>query len=189
MKLAFDTETTGLWQYGKPATHPSQPRCVQLGAILAEDNGLVRGEINLIIKPDGWTIPKEASDVHGITTEIAEQFGVPIVLALNLFNRFSIMADTLIAHNYSYDDGVLKGEFARIDREPEFVKKNNFCTMKASTDIVAIKGPRGNKWPKLQEIHKFLFGEEFEGAHDAMADVRACLRVFFELKKRAEVKA
>jgi len=29
-----------------------------------------------------------------------------------------------------------------------------------------------------------LFGTGFEGAHDALADVKACADCFFELKKR-----
>ncbi len=181
MKLIFDTETTGLINYKAPKIHECQPRCVQLGAILSDDNGAVRGEINLLIKPDGWVIPKEASDVHGITNELCEKFGVPIVIALNVFNRFARVADLMVAHNFDYDDQILRNEFARIDKPNDFVTKTSFCTMKASTNIVGIKGPRGNKWPKLQETHKFFFNEEFEGAHDAMADVRACKRVFFHL--------
>lgn len=184
MKLVFDTETTGLINYKAGKKSPLQPRMVQLGAVLIEDDGKVRGEVNLIIKPDGWTVPKEAADVHGITTEIAEKYGIPVVIALNIFNRWSVIADTLVAHNFDYDDTILQSEFARIDREPEFVKKNSFCTMKAATDVVKIPGPRGFKWPRLQETHKFLFGEEFADAHDAMADVRACGRVYLELLKR-----
>lgn len=184
MKLVFDTETTGLKNYKMPKTHPSQPRMVQLGAILIEDDGKVRGEINLIIKPDGWVVPKEAADVHGITTEMAEKYGIPVVIALNIFNRWSAMADTLVAHNFDYDDTVLQSEFARIDKTPEYLKKHSFCTMQASTDVVKIPSARGFKYPKLQEAHKFLFGTEFEGAHDAMADVRACGRVYLELLKR-----
>lgn len=184
MKLVFDTETTGLINYKAKKTDSCQPRMVQLGAILYEDNGQVRGEANLIIKPDGWTVPAEAAAVHGITTEIAERCGVPVVLALNIFNRWAGMADTIVAHNFDYDDVIMLSEFARIDRPPAFKEKPAFCTMKASTDIVKVQGARGNKWPKLQETHKFFFGVEFEGAHDAMADVRACGRVFFELLKR-----
>jgi len=33
------------------------------------------------------------------------------------------------------------------------------------------------KWPKLIESYQFLFNESFDGAHDALADVRACARV------------
>jgi DNA polymerase-3 subunit epsilon len=184
MKLVFDTETTGLIKKSLPLDHPDQPRIVQLGAILYSDAGEVRAELNLIIKPDGWTIPKEAAAVHGITTEIAEQYGVPLAFALSLFNQLVKLADMVVAHNYDYDNPVVEGEFIRLGKPCPLTGKNNFCTMKAATDVVKEPGSRGYKWPRLQTTHKFLFGSEFEGAHDAMADVRACGRVFFELKKR-----
>ena len=56
--------------------------------------------------------------------------------------------------------------------------------MQGSTDFCAIVGNYGYKWPKLQELHKELFGYPFEGDHDALVDVRACVRCYFELRKR-----
>lgn len=44
----------------------------------------------------------------------------------------------------------------------------------------------GYKNPNLQEAYKHFFGVEFEGAHDAMADVRACRDVFFKLNELEE---
>ena len=38
------------------------------------------------------------------------------------------------------------------------------------------------KWPNLQEAHQHAFGKPFDGAHDAMADLRACKDVYFWLK-------
>jgi len=40
------------------------------------------------------------------------------------------------------------------------------------------------KWAKLIELHKKLFGVEFDGQHDAKYDVAACMKCFFELKER-----
>lgn len=40
------------------------------------------------------------------------------------------------------------------------------------------------KWPTLTELHVKLFECEFEGAHDALDDVKAMVNCFFELKKR-----
>jgi DNA polymerase III epsilon subunit-like protein len=44
-----------------------------------------------------------------------------------------------------------------------------------------------NKTPKLVEAYRFFFGEDYDGAHSALADARACARVFFELRRREEV--
>lgn len=46
-----------------------------------------------------------------------------------------------------------------------------------------VKLPR-NKWPTLQELHTFLFGVGFEGAHDALVDVRACAKCYWEIQRR-----
>ena len=57
------------------------------------------------------------------------------------------------------------------------------CTMLSSTGILKIKTKQGYKWPKLEECIKFFFDEQLEGAHDALTDVRACIRVYKELEK------
>jgi DNA polymerase III epsilon subunit-like protein len=56
--------------------------------------------------------------------------------------------------------------------------------MLGSTDFCAIVGNYGFKWPKLQELHHILFKKQFEGSHDALVDVRACAKCYFELRKR-----
>ena len=56
--------------------------------------------------------------------------------------------------------------------------------MLASTNYCAIPGSYGKfKWPKLQELYVKLFNEKFEGAHDALADIEATVKCYFELVK------
>jgi DNA polymerase III epsilon subunit-like protein len=63
-------------------------------------------------------------------------------------------------------------------------KAQTYCTMKETTNICKLPGNYGKfKWPKLTEAHQHFFGIPVEGAHDAMTDVRACKRIFFEIKK------
>ena len=61
--------------------------------------------------------------------------------------------------------------------------------MKSSTQYCKLQG-RGMSFkpPKLAELHKFLFSEFFEGAHDAMMDVEATMRSFIELVKRGVIE-
>jgi len=63
-------------------------------------------------------------------------------------------------------------------------KPQKICTMQSTTDICKLPSQYGFKWPSLQELHKFLFGCDFEGAHDASDDVTAMAKCFFELKRR-----
>ena len=59
--------------------------------------------------------------------------------------------------------------------------------MQASTDYCAIpsNSPYGGyKWPKLEELYRKLFGCMFDNAHDALADVEATKKCYFELLDR-----
>lgn len=180
--LVFDTETTGKAEFRLPPEHPSQPRVVQLAALLIDEAGEEQAALNLIVRQSEG-IPKEAADIHGITTEIANQFGVPLLHALEPFGSLVKQAGLLVAHNIAFDHLVMTGEFGRMC--VPFEIRPSFCTMTAMTDICKLPGNYGKyKWPKLQEAHKHAFGAEFEGAHDAMADVRACARLYRWLKER-----
>ena len=64
-----------------------------------------------------------------------------------------------------------------------FNKRERFCTMKTSTELCAIPGRYGFKWPTLAELHQRLFGTIPAGAHAAGSDVEACARCFFEMKR------
>jgi len=186
MILTFDTETTGKGDYKLPFDHPSQPRMVQLGAILHDANDRVVAELNLIIKPDGFTIPDEAANIHGITTDIAIRYGFPLRRAMLMFEQLCLMAETAVAHNFDYDDRIIRGEAVRLDLKPviaTFASVKSFCTMKTATPLCKLPGMRGFKWPTLQEAHQHFFNAPFDGAHDAMADVRACRRVYEALTK------
>jgi hypothetical protein len=58
-----------------------------------------------------------------------------------------------------------------------------FCTMLSSVEVCRLPGRYGDyKWPRLAELHQHLFGADFAGAHDAAADVMACLRCYFALR-------
>ena len=55
--------------------------------------------------------------------------------------------------------------------------------MKSSKAFVGIKNKFWFKFPKLSELHIKLFLEDFINAHNAVADIHATKRCFFELKK------
>jgi len=182
--LFFDTETTGFVRKNIPANDPSQARVCQLAAMLCDHEGNELGRINRIIRPDGWYIPDRVAQIHGITTQRAEQEGVPVADALLEFSKMSDIASIYVAHNFKFDNDMMEIESFNT---PTFVWRptTSYCTMMRATDVCKIPATRGSgyKWPKLMEIYKHLFGEEFSGAHDAFADMVAMKRVYFELKK------
>lgn len=184
----FDTETTGIVDFRAPLTAPHQPRIVQLGAQLHDANRRVVAEMNLLVKPDGWTIPPEATAIHGITTEMCDRFGFPIKTVLGLFIRMARKSDLQIAFNFDYDNALVQGELVRLEAADDlafWLQAKSFCAMKAATPVLKIPGGRGGeyRWPKLSVAYRHFTGSELEGAHDAMADVRGCAAVFYALKQ------
>lgn len=194
--LFFDTETTGIPSYSLPNGDPAQPRCVQLAALMTDDDGQEIQSVSVIIRPDGWKIPKDVAAIHGITTYFALRHGVREQVAQVLFWDLMSRADLIVAHNIKFDRQVIATMFARAGRR-EFKFPPSFCTADAATPIVNLPptekmvaaGFNRPKTPKLEECIRHFFGETLDGAHDALVDVRACARVFFEIKRRERDEA
>ena len=187
MYLFFDTETTGLPKNYKAPYHltANWPRMVQLGYALIDNERQVITTRNIIIKPVGFTIPVEASDIHRITTERALEEGVDLAEALAEFLADVKRADTLVGHNVEFDMNIVGAELVRskVDEQPLF-NKRRICLMKSSTDYCQIPGKYGYKWPSLSELHIKLFGRDFDESHDAFEDVKATANCFFRLKTK-----
>jgi DNA polymerase III epsilon subunit-like protein len=186
MYLFFDTETNGLpINYKAPLSElDNWPRLVQLAWIFFDSSGNKIARNNHIILPVGFTISSESASVHGITTERAISEGVELMEVLNEFQSFCAQASTLVAHNMRFDEKILGAEYLRKKLPNPLEPLNKRCTMLESTDFVAIKNAHGYKWPTLKELHIKLFGSDFDGAHNAAADVEATARCFWELKRR-----
>jgi len=185
MILFFDTETTGLPRnYKAPVTDLANwPRVVQIAWLLTDDGGAEIASAERIVRPDGYVIPPESSRVHGITTERALREGVPLPEVLGDARAAIDKAAVMVAHNMSFDEKILGAEFLRAGLPNVVEAKTRLCTMQAATDFCALPGRYGYKWPSLAELHARLFNESFDGAHQALVDVRACARCFVELRR------
>lgn len=197
MYLFFDTETNGLPKNWKAPMLEldNWPRVIQLAWLVVNKDNLDRAEWKYLILPDGWTIPdgSQGEDAsfwieHGYNTTKSLAEGVPIKGALESFMLDVNECQYLVSHNMDFDYNVLGAELVRAGVRGK--KLTRICTKEASTDYFKIPfagrkqypGARQSfKWPKLSELHVKLFGTDFEGAHDAMADVRALRTCFFEL--------
>ena len=190
MYLFFDTETTGLPKNWKaPVTDLNNwPRLVQLAYLLFDSNGNKISEGDFIIKPSGFTIPLEVSRIHRITTERANNEGKDLLTVLRHFNSLIEKSSCLVAHNMSFDENIVGSEFLRNGMLNTIPSKNRICTMESSTNFCAINGPYGYKWPKLSELHYKLFKTDFEEAHNAMVDIHATSRCFWELAKKGVIE-
>jgi DNA polymerase III subunit epsilon len=185
MNLFFDTETTGIPRNYKALVSDldNWPRLVQIAWIVMDDSENEIKSAEYIIKPNGFLIPKEAARIHGITTELASKSGVDLGPVLEEITEDIAAAAAIIAHNMQFDEKILGAEFLRMGHLNAIDGKPRKCTMQSSKNFCRIPGPYGNKWPKLQELYKILFLEGFGNAHSALADVRACSKCYFELRR------
>lgn len=188
MYLVFDTETTGLPRnWNAPVTDLNNwPRIVQLAWQFYDGQGNLLAEANRIIRPDGFVIPGESTMVHGISTEKALREGIDLKDALLEFADVLSVSKGLVAHNISFDDRVVSAEFIRTNLPRELLQQSKkLCTMEWSVEYCKLPGgPKGYKYPNLNQLHACLFGVGFDGAHDALVDVQACARCFFEMLAR-----
>jgi len=194
--LGVDTETTGLPARGEVITSPSYPYLVEMAAILFDtDTEREVAMFSFIIRPDGWTIPSAASEIHGITQEMATARGVPTAVAIAAYTNLRAVSDEIIGHNVEFDLGMIAAQIHRLGRVPAHPGPGAVaCTVALGTPICRIPATErmvaagyGDQFkrPNLSELHQYLFGEPFDGAHSALADVRASLRCLFEIRRRA----
>ncbi len=187
--LFFDTETTGLPRdhTAPPSDTANWPRMVQLAWIVSDYSGNVQKRRSVIIKPVGFTIPADASRLHGITTDRALREGAELSSTLSDFYADLAAASHYVGHNVDFDIHVVAAELCRMNRSySEFDRTPHTCTMMCSVDFCKLLPLRYGeyKWPKLQELYSKLFGRVFDDAHDAAADITATKECYFEMVRR-----
>ena len=184
--IFLDTETTGLpYRMDAPSYAVwNWPRLVQISWLAQDRKGRDISKGSHIIRPDGFTIPRDVARIHGITTERAMSEGIELEEALKSFLRDTYFAECLVCHNTAFDKKVVGCELYRTYGSDPIGIIPSRCTMLESTDWCDLPGFYGEpKWPKLQELHELLFGHGFIGAHDACADVAATARCFWKLRR------
>ncbi len=182
--LLLDTETTGLPRIDAGGTL-IQPRIVTISWLLGLADGQSERERSYVVRPDGFIIPREATAIHGISTEHALATGSSLHTVLRQLceDCDALRPEMVVAHNASFDRPVVEAEFQRLGLLSPLTPLRSICTMRSTVPLCRI--PRrhgaGFKWPTLQELHVRLFARPFEGAHDSASDVRALFKCFSTL--------
>lgn len=185
--LFFDTETTGIPDWKTPSGDECQPHLVQIAAHLVNpDNREIISTLDVIVRPDGWEIPEEVTEVHGITTEDALRYGVPEPLALQMFLEMW-RGRTRIAHNTTFDNRIIRigtKRYCSEEVQDQWKEGAYECTGLLSKPIMKMlpRGRYGYKMPKLVEAYEYFCGQELQNAHTAIADVNACKDVYFAVQ-------
>ncbi|MBD0823665.1 DNA polymerase III subunit alpha [Aestuariibaculum marinum] len=191
MYLIFDTETTGLpKRWDAPITDTDNwPRCIQIAWQLHDGMGNCIDHQDYLVQPEGFNIPYDAEKVHGISTELAQEQGVPLVEVLEKFNAVLGKTKFIVGQNVKFDLNIMGAEFVRGDMANvlQELPVLDTCT-EHTAELCQIPGGRGGKFklPTLTELHEFLFKQPFAEAHNATADVEATTRCFLELIRLEE---
>lgn len=183
--LFFDCETNGLPKDYKASYTDvdNWPRVISLAWCLADIDGNAIDQQYHLIKPDGWQVPTEKFWVdNGYSQADSEANGVPMLDVLHRFMMAKQEASCLVAHNLNFDHRIVWAELIRHNLTPRS-GMHKICTMMTTTKYCGIPGSRGMKWPKLEELHRKVFNCDFEDAHNALADVLAMKKCFYELVK------
>lgn len=162
----FDLETTGL--------DISSDRIVSIATSKVMPDGEIINKytlINPIIK-----ISKEASDIHGITNEMVKDKPQFKQIAKSLYD---FMQDCYLGgyNNNFFDNAFLQEEFLRCDIE---FPPNDIV----SVDACAIF--KNYEKRDLSSALKFYCNKEMENAHNAEADIKATIEVFFSQMEKYE---
>jgi len=197
--IVFDTETTGLperksYDVYYPYTQLEKyefSRLVSISWAVYDGSEKITSRY-FIIKPMGFVIDNssKATEIHGITSEIAEEQGVDInTVFMTLLGDIDVEnMETLVAHNLEFDWHILLSEISRLKNSPEKVlaadnllelihSLKKYCTMKMGASVVKIPhrySRSGWKYPSMQELHEHLVGVRFTNAHNAEIDMLAC---------------
>lgn len=190
MYLIFDTETTGLpKRWDAPITDTDNwPRCIQIAWQLHDAHGKLVEAKDYLVQPEGFDIPYDSEQIHGISTALATKEGEKLGLVIDEFIQALNKADFIVGQNLGFDINIMGAELCRLQIDPSILtqkKTLDTCT-ETTANLLMLPGGRGNRYklPNLTELHQYLFDVPFSEAHNATADVEATARCFFELIRR-----
>lgn len=190
--LFLDLETTGL-PLSRGQTYrniENWPRWVSICWAIhkSEDQSIVHKYS--VVRPQGYSIPSESTKIHGITNEYAAKHGRSTAEIIREFNNDLVRykPNKLVAHNVEFDRNVFLAEVLRNNMKTTMGELPCLCTMMATINYCQL--PRrggGYKYPKLEELYTELFDDYFDNAHNASADVEACVSCYYEIERRGIV--
>jgi len=197
-----DTETTGCipkyktkWGNGgyifpskKDAYENS--RLISLSYMITDGmNNTIMEAKHLYVKPYGFEIPSNITDLTGITNEYAFKHGSHLNSVLNEFEEDIEKHNVsfFVSHNIVFDSYILQNSALRRDWLNDSLlshldkKMRYYCTCIGPTE-------KKLKYLKLNESIKEILKENPLGLHNALNDMMYCKRIFFELRHQNSIE-
>lgn len=164
----FDLETTGL--------DLRQARIVTACVVRLDSDGQVQGRNKEWLANPGIEIPEAASNVHGITTDIAKEKGEEpkkvVAEILESLREFFALGLPVVAYNAPYDFTILHHEALRYGLEPLQEPKPIIDPLVLDKFVDTYR-----KGKRTLEVTAALYGVSLDSAHNATADAIAAGRV------------
>lgn len=184
--LVIDCETTGLPRRNN--AYPSQywmfdtSRLLEFAYIMYDTTTNVKlSTYSNLICPDGFVVG--ATDIHGITTEMAST-GIDIE---ELFDHLESIIDNfecIVSHNIAFDIRIVLSEAYRYNRQvlhDKLLNKKFLCTM-----LVGSTAFTNRKTISLASLVEHLGLDSFTG-HRALVDTEVALNCILKLKELKQV--
>ena len=185
--LVFDLETSGLpirnsskYYHPRKFKYYDNSRVIEIAYNIIDEDGNIISEYNSLIIPEGFDITN--SEFHGLTTEECKKDGKYIKNVLlhieNDMLKYGVVR--VISHNIGFDLNILLSECYRCNST--LIKKllscKKVCTMLEGQEYMKV-----GKWPRLEELYKFLFKEDINQEHRAKSDVDYCTKCYIKMLK------
>lgn len=203
MILALKADTSGLPLYNKPSADAGQPHIVSLAMILINPATRdVDDVFHEIIKPDGWEIPREATNIHRIDMERALRDGISEYDAIQAYRLFQSRALRQLGWTAHFDRRIIRiGMFRRgcsrqeiesIEAKLPLIEVAPVCTaickLPPSDKMIAM-GSKAFKQPTLAEAAREMLGVDTAAERTAMTDLSATLALYWKSLPMMEARA
>jgi DNA polymerase-3 subunit epsilon len=173
--VVFDTETTGI--------DTSTSRIVEFGGVVVRPHDKAKYKLHHYIHPEG-PIPKEASDIHGITDEQVADCPRFAELVEHIGGYLSRKDAILVGYNAaSYDASILNAEFERAGSD------YRVDPLKVLDPVIFVR------W-HLRHLQKRKLGDMcvhfnivLDQAHTAVADSTATYELLMAMVERGLIPA
>jgi DNA polymerase III epsilon subunit-like protein len=128
-------------------------------------------KVRNIVKPRCMYISKEASDIHGITMDIAEKEGIEIETVLDNFVKDLSDVSIIITHNVSFHLRTILAEFIRYNKQFSF---SNYIIIDTSSFFHKLS------FPKLDELYDNLIKKKSKSNLANVEKIRLCFLKLYE---------
>jgi ATP-dependent DNA helicase DinG len=169
----FDTETTGL--IINPARKlDAQPEIISFASLTVALDTQERSDVYYRIFKPAKPVSEEITRITGFRNEDLNECN-PIFHYIDEILNILEKATLIIGQNISFDKAMIELECQRYNRHIRWPK-----IMDLVENTIFLKGYRLS----LTNLHKELFGHEFDSAHKADVDVLITAKCAIELYKR-----